>query len=162
MDEMQQPELPYNGTEGFIGGSDTSRDRAMREVAEGKVSERQQAVLSMLEEFPDGLTWHELGEKLGLHHGQVSGSLSVLHKAGKIAQLRSKRDNCHPYIAMRCTVMHPLTELILTPSDTKAGRKRSALMLVVEAAKQVDADYTLETAAILRNALRRLDAIDNT
>ena len=46
-----------------------------------------------------GLTWGEVQMKLPeLHHGQISGSLSVLHKAGDLFQLKPKRGRSHPYV----------------------------------------------------------------
>ena len=33
-----------------------------------------------------------------LHHGRVSGALSVLHKVGKLARLTETRDKCKVYV----------------------------------------------------------------
>lgn len=156
------PHLPYAGTAGFVRGSDTSFDRAQREASNGAATHRQMLVMELLDKEPLGLTWKELSLLMGLHHGQISGALSVLHKMGKVAQLRTKRGNCHPYLSMRLADQHPLTELILTPSDTKAGQKRKAIDRVVEAARMVDTHMDLESCAALSEALRMLDAITNT
>lgn len=158
----EENKLPYAGTAGFVSGSDTSRERAQKEAASGVATYRQKMVLQWLDEHSEGMTWKELGTFMGLHHGQISGTLSVLHKIGKVAQLRSKRNNCHPYISMAFIGQYPLTDLILTPSETKSGKRRQALEKVIIAARLVDSDYTLESAALLREALNRLDAISDT
>jgi hypothetical protein len=95
---MNQPELPYAGTSGW-SGTDTSRDRAVEADRSGKTLARQRRVYSILATFRgDGLTWRELSDETGWHHGQASGVLSVLHKAGKIERLEKKRDKCHVYV----------------------------------------------------------------
>jgi hypothetical protein len=90
-------ELPYAGTEGFVGRP-ASIDRARRNAQEGIAAERQDQVLEYLASIPLGAIWIEVGEALRLHHGQVSSSLSVLHQAGKVFQLRVKRGRSHPYV----------------------------------------------------------------
>lgn len=158
----EENDLPYAGTAGYVSGSDTSRERAQREAASGVATHRQKLVLAWLDERPEGMTWKELSTFMGLHHGQISGTLSVLHKVGKVAQLQTKRENCHPYISMRFINEYPLTDLILVPSQTKAGWRRQALEKVVAAARLVDRDYNLESSALLREALTQLDAISDT
>jgi predicted nucleic acid-binding Zn ribbon protein len=49
-----------------------------------------------------GLTWKELSEITGLHHGTASGVLSVLHKSGRIARLKESRDGCKVYVDVSC------------------------------------------------------------
>jgi predicted transcriptional regulator len=49
-----------------------------------------------------GITWKELSEITGLHHGTASGVLSVLHKAGRIARLKESRDGCKVYVDVAC------------------------------------------------------------
>ena len=83
------PELPYNGTSGW-SGSDTSRDRALTEDSDGTTSKRQQRVLDYCEAAGAyGVTASELRAQFGWHHGQASGALSVLHKAGHLNRLKS-------------------------------------------------------------------------
>ena len=158
----EENELPYAGTAGYVSGSDTSRERAQKEAMTGVATYRQKKVLEWLDQNPKGMTWKELGTFMGLHHGQISGALSVLHKVGKVAQLRSKRNNCHPYISINFVEHYPLTELILAPSETKSGKRRQALEKVIIAARLVDSDYNIESAALLRESLARIDAISNT
>lgn len=98
---MSEPELPYAGTSGW-SGSDTSRDRALREDATGVTSARQAYVVNFVRlAGRHGVTSKELRERSGWHHGQASGALSVLHKAGRLARLHSaeaRRDRCAVYI----------------------------------------------------------------
>lgn len=156
---MRLTELPYNGTEGYARGSETSRDRAMREAATGVATERQKLVLELLDKAPSGLTWSEAGRLLGLHHGQISGTLSVLHRAGKIVQLKRKRGNSAPYLSMRFVELYHPAEVRFLTTSTSAGDRRRALEKVAEAARALAANYTLITQAEMIEALRELDAI---
>lgn len=115
-----QPVLPYpdavTGVSSGWSGSETSADRAHKEDATGVTTKRQGEVLGALawrEKY--GATWVELGNNLGLHHGQISGPLSVLHKAGKIARLTEKRDRCAVYV---------LPTFVGERETAKQGRKR--------------------------------------
>lgn len=92
------PYLPYAGTSGW-SGSDTSRERAITADASGETKYRQQAALFyVFREGADGITWKELGDIMGWHHGTASGALSVLHKEGAIARLSERRDRCKVYV----------------------------------------------------------------
>jgi hypothetical protein len=98
-DQLELPIVPYSGTGGYAYGSDTSRARAELEASDGTLSRRQEQVLSALLALgPTGATWKEMGEFLNLHHGQVSGALSNLHRAGLVFQLRQPRHRCMPYV----------------------------------------------------------------
>lgn len=92
-------ELPYNGTMGH-SGSAASQERAEREATDGTASARQRMTRSALHVHGSyGLTWRELGECYGWHHGQASAVLSVLHKTGQIARLKDeRRDRCSVYV----------------------------------------------------------------
>lgn len=89
-------------------GSDTSHERALREDADGTTSRRQQRVMQLLGQYTwmgdhsrglhYGLTVKEVREITGWHHGQASSALSVLHKEGKIARLKTRRDRCAVYV----------------------------------------------------------------
>ena len=95
-----KPSLPYAGTSGW-SGSDTSEERARRADSNGTTSKRQTAALLALDAAgPQGLTWHELADRLGLHHGSASGVLSVLHKAGRIARLSDRRARSKIYVSL--------------------------------------------------------------
>lgn len=90
--------LMYGGTEGS-SGSAASHERATREARDGTATERQERLLSFLDEQGEyGATWQEVGTSLGLHHGQVTGALSNLHKAGIVARLTTKRARCSVYV----------------------------------------------------------------
>ena len=99
---LNQPELPYNGTSGH-SGSDTSRQRALSADRSGKTALRQAQALNLLSQRDMlGLTWKELSQITGLHHGTASGVLSVLHKTGRIARLKESRDGCKVYVDVSC------------------------------------------------------------
>ena len=90
--------LPYNGTSGW-SGTDTSKERAVNADKSGETSKRQREAIAALDRaYLTGLTWKELSALAGLHHGQASGVLSVLHKANKIARLTETRDKCRVYV----------------------------------------------------------------
>lgn len=90
--------LPYAGTSGW-SGSDTSMDRAIEADTSGKTAKRQAEVIRALESSGStGLTWIELQQIVPLHHGTLSGSLSVLHKEGVIARLTERRSRCKVYV----------------------------------------------------------------
>ena len=90
--------LPYNGSSGW-SGTDTSKDRAERADSDGTTrSTQNQTVGHLYLERERGMTWREIAEITGWHHGTVSGALSVLHKAGKICRLLEKRNRCRVYV----------------------------------------------------------------
>lgn len=97
-----QPVLPYGGSRdpnSGHAGSETSKARAVADDTSGRTSRRQRAVLDMLTTYgPTGVTYSELGLRLGLHHGQSSGVLSNLHRAGRIVRLREVRHRCKVYV----------------------------------------------------------------
>ena len=99
---LNQPELPYNGTSGH-SGTDTSRERALNADRSGKTALRQAQALNLLAQRKLlGMTWKELSEITGLHHGTASGVLSVLHKTGRIARLKETRKGCKVYVDVAC------------------------------------------------------------
>jgi len=93
-----EPELPYAGTSGH-SGSETSKERALGSDRSGQTARRQAQALKLLDEQKSfGITWKELSDMTGLHHGNSSGVLSVLHKTGRIARLREQRNRCKVYV----------------------------------------------------------------
>lgn len=97
--ESDLPVLPYNGSSGW-SGTDTSRERATTSDTTGETSKRQRKTIrALMSRGEDGMTWKELADYMGWHHGTASGALSVLHKDGRIARLISKRDKCRIYVA---------------------------------------------------------------
>ena len=96
--QLTHPELPYAGTSGH-SGTDTSRERALKSDSSGETAARQRETLNLLEgKGFDGLTWRELASLLQVHHGTASGVLSVLHKSGRVARLKQRRNGCKVYV----------------------------------------------------------------
>lgn len=92
------PILPYAGTSGH-SGTDTSEQRARLDDSSGVTSARQSTTLRQLKAAGfTGLTWHDLAHALDWHHGQASGTLSVLHGAGLIARLTESRNRSKVYV----------------------------------------------------------------
>lgn len=89
--------LPYAGTEGYAG-SETSLQAARDEVVRGTASKRQRYILILAGRAGErGITVAELRDA-SLHHGRVSGALSVLHKVGKLSRLTEVRGRCKVYV----------------------------------------------------------------
>lgn len=114
--DFTEPVLPYAGTSGF-SGSDTSESRARGRDRDGSTKKLQQDILEQLAlAGATGATWSELAETLGLHHGTVSGGLSVLHKAGVIARLVERRGKSKVYA---------LPQYVQGRQTEEQGRRRS-------------------------------------
>ena len=100
----EQPSLPYpepGGQEFTQGhsGTDTSRERAIREATDGTAKHRQSTALRLAQVFRiTGITVKDLREMSNIHHGQASSALSVLHKEGRLARLAETRDRCKVYV----------------------------------------------------------------
>ena len=95
--------VPYNGTAGW-SGTDTSKDRAMINLRTGKEYNNQQKALALLKDArANGLTWKELSDHTGMHHGTASGVLSVLHQAGAILRSIRVRNGCKIYYSIEYT-----------------------------------------------------------
>jgi len=90
--------LPYAGTSGW-SGTDTSEERAKTNDSNGKTSEKQEYTLrSLYNAGHNGMTWKELSEQTGWHHGTSSSVLSVLHKVERIYRLKERRGGCRVYV----------------------------------------------------------------
>lgn len=87
-------ERPYAGTSGW-SGSDTSRKRAENQ---DRGNSQQKVMAYVLARGLEGATWKEAGDDLGLHHGTVSGALSVLHKVQRLVRLSEARNGCKVYV----------------------------------------------------------------
>jgi hypothetical protein len=118
--------LPYAGTAGFVS-QPASAQRAQSEARSGEATARARAVLAHLEAHPLGLTWKELATLMNLHHGQVSGALSTLHKSGHVFMLHTQRNRCHPYCHAKHRVNYPPAARIDEPTQTKAGKRKDDL-----------------------------------
>lgn len=103
-ESLYHPELPYAGTSGH-SGSETSLLRVISEDSNGTTAKRQLDTLRLLAHRGEhGLTWKELSEATGLHHGSASGVLSVLHLAEKIERLAEVRNRCKVYVLPEFTL----------------------------------------------------------
>lgn len=136
-----EPVLPYRGTEGYVN-RDASLTRAVDNARSGKSRERQRLILAIVEQSGShGRTWKEVNDVLPmLHHGQISATLSVLHKAGLLFQRTIKRDKSHPYVVAEWRHHFAPEERYDNPTRTNAGdlRKRLAAASVeIEAAREI-------------------------
>ena len=114
MTTTDEPVLPYAESDGTAtaghAGSDTSRERAVREARDGTVSARQARTVRLLAASgARGLTWKDLSEATGWHHGQSSGVLSTLHKSGAIVRLALRRDRSLIYVDRRFIEDRPIS-----------------------------------------------------
>lgn len=92
------PALPYAGTSGW-SGSNTSQQRAITNDATGATRDNQCSTINHLYRAANsGLTWKELADITGWHHGTASGVLSVLHKEQRIYRLTETRNRCKVYV----------------------------------------------------------------
>ena len=92
------PYRPYKGTAGW-SGTDTSKARAINNIASGQEANNQQKALTILKAANlHGMTWKELASLIGVHHGTASGVLSVLHQSGAIVRAVKIRNGCKVYI----------------------------------------------------------------
>lgn len=129
--------FPYAGSQGHVEQA-ASIERARRDRESGAFSDRARTVLRELERRGmHGGTWQELGEVLGLHHGQISGALSVLHKAGAVFTTRSQRDRCHVYVHEAWRDRFAEEARIDEPVRTKSAIRKDALEKVLLAAELV-------------------------
>lgn len=110
-----------------------SRDRAQREANDGTAADRALQILNILTHEPRGLTWGEVADRLGLHHGQASGALSNLHKTGRVFMLRTKRGKAHPYCHAHFRDAYPDGERFDTPAQTHAGKTRELERTIIAA-----------------------------
>jgi hypothetical protein len=102
------PYRPYKGTAGW-SGTDTSKARAVDNVKSGREKNYQITTLSYLKLAGiQGMTWKELAENTGWHHGTTSGVLSVLHQSGAIVRAVKTRNRCKIYVHQdyKDNVMH--------------------------------------------------------
>jgi len=92
------PYKPYKGTAGW-SGTDTSKARAVLNSMSGQEANNQARALSYLKlAGVNGMTWKELAESTGWHHGTASGVLSVLHQSGAIVRAIKARNRSKIYV----------------------------------------------------------------
>lgn len=121
----------YNGTQGHVDRP-ASRDRAENE-ARGEAVDRSLDVLKLLRQYPLGLTWKDVADHLGYHHGQASGTLSNLHKSGRVFMLSIKRGKSHPYVHADYRDQYTPSERFDTPAQTRAGKTREIEREIIDA-----------------------------
>jgi hypothetical protein len=108
----------FEETDGFVDRP-ASRERAVRESKNGVKNQRHKKITKYLDLCGvQGGTWRELGEILGLHHGQISGALSKMHSNGEIFSLRQQRDKCHPYVHLKYQSHYSVEERFDEPAKT--------------------------------------------
>lgn len=144
----------------YVAESDTSRARAQFEDATGRTSIRQTAILGIVAASKwQGVTWAEVAEQTGYHHGQVSGALSKLHENGLVFQIRATRNGCHPYAYFQFRDMFHDDDVNDAPVKTRASRRALALENVAQAAYELCYAQSKNAAAkwdALRDALAQL------
>lgn len=101
---------------GYAASASTSEEPTRRAAADDATRAPtvgpQAAVLRLLAaRSATGATWRDVAAAYGWHHGQASGTLSTLHKAGRVARLSRRRDRCCVYVlpehvAGRTTLPH--------------------------------------------------------
>jgi hypothetical protein len=129
--------FPYNGSAGHVDRP-ASVQRADREKVDGITVDRAFVVLSqLLERGEHGATWQELSSVLGLHHGQVSGCLSVLHKAGRVFATKALRGRCHVYVHESFRYSYAPEARYDQPVKTKSATRKDALEKLFAAAALV-------------------------
>lgn len=146
------PVLPFGGrTRPNSGhaGSETSQARATREDSDGTTSVRQRDTMRALRRVGSrGLTWRELSIysdaalSLDLHHGEASGSLSGLHKKGKIARLTDVRSGCKVYVLPENVVGRETEPYGETAKTAVVRLLHQTLLLMVEAHDCGHSPYT--------------------
>jgi len=133
MSEQLEIWTAYNDTEGYVERP-ASRERAIREAQNGTAGDRQQAILRLLDAAgPQGMTWKDLGDELGLHHGKISGSLSNMHLGGLVFMLRKTKDRCHPYVHPNYKDNWSAEERYDEPARTRAGKERELHAALLQA-----------------------------
>jgi predicted transcriptional regulator len=116
----------YAGTSGYVN-QPASIARATTEAASGVSTERAQRILTHLAHSPEGMTWRQLALALNLHHGQISGALSNLHKSGHVFMLRQQRNKCHPYVHSIYRDQYTPEQRIDEPVKTKSNQRLTDL-----------------------------------
>jgi hypothetical protein len=143
------PILPYAGSSGW-SGSETSRERAERADHTTLTGHRDISTLAMLHGVAEiGVTWGELADAQGLHHGEASAVLSRLHQVGRIVRLSERRGKSQVYV---------LPEYVdgRATSDYRPNVSRSAVVKLLDEvderlrANDVGAARTLIAIAVQR------------
>jgi hypothetical protein len=124
----------YWGTAGWqdAAAQSPSREKAIREASDGTLSKRLSRVLDFAyRQGTLGITFKDVDDALGTHHGESSGALSNLHKQGLLFRLTQYRKpgqpRCSVYIHRDHANSFSEGEFSRTPAETKGERlKREA------------------------------------
>ena len=132
----------YNGSQGYV----VRRTSMIRNTAD------LESVLDAVKaQGYHGMTWHELGDWLGLHHGQASGALSNLHKKGLVFVMRDvTRQKCQVYVISEYKNVVADDKRVDEPAKIKNTRQIDA---IIQAAEQVVNSGTPLDIALLEVAL---------
>ena len=149
----------------YVAASDTSRARAVREDLTGATTKRRRQIADLVREGGLlGMTWAELADATGLHHGQVSGALSKLHEMGFIFQRRDTRNGSHPYVHSDYRHEFDDNEVNDEPVKTRSTVLREAYQDLETAAWNLlysQAGGSAEKWNHLRNAVKQLEELKN-
>ena len=149
----------------YVAASDTSHARAVNEDLAGTTTKRRKQISDIVRaEFTQGMTWAELANATGLHHGQVSGALSKLHEMGRLFQRRDTRNGCHPYVHADFRGQFDDNEVNDEPVKTRSTVLREAYQDLETAAWNLlysQAGGSAEKWNHLRNAVKQLEQLKN-
>jgi DNA-binding CsgD family transcriptional regulator len=162
MTEQLEIWTQYNETGGYVDRP-ASRDRAYAEIADGSFSQRQQDIYQLLREAgSDGMTWKQIGDILGLHHGKVSGALSNMHSGGMIFMLKQRRDKCHPYVHSLYRGSYAAEDRYDSPARTKSNARNDLLEVLLGACRNAVDEAFMSTLCIdkIIEAVVMIDAHD--
>lgn len=162
MTDLFQPSLPYNGHSGHIAGSETSKARAITEDESGITASRQKRILDALQKNPHGYTWKELSAQLNLHHGQISGALSALHKDGWVFALKRERGGSQIYMHHSFRDDHGAALRLDSPAITRSSVKKAAIDDLAKAVEVFLETRTFQTEDQLRAAFNVYNSLTNT
>ncbi len=162
MTDLFHPSLPYNGHSGHVAGSETSKARAMSEDASGVTASRQKQILEALQGCKVGYTWKELAGKLGLHHGQISGALSALHKDGWVFALKQERNGSQIYMHYGYRDEHGAAMRLDFPAVTRSSVKKAAIDDLAKAVEVFLETRTFQTEDQLRAAFNVYNSLTYT
>ena len=155
----------YPGGSGGWSGADTSRDRAEHERDSGELSHRLKVIQDALDAAgARGLIWQELADLTGWHHGRVSSALTNLHKQRKAFTLKTRRNNCHPYVAAKWMLNCSPSEVNLQPTANRNAPLLKELEAVAAAAEELICEIEVSKGAWVIDNLRvevLSDALDN-
>lgn len=88
----QQGWTPYgDGTSGHQGAASEDAEPSRRRIIDIVLEELRAAGRR-------GMTWREVADTFGTHHGSASGALSNLHRSGAAVRLAEKRDGAGVYV----------------------------------------------------------------